>query len=223
MTQGFFRLYKSYICLYKSNIFSVEAVISFFSYFLAIPSLICIFADTMQRVKHFFIWLSRITHCRGFGIQSPTDYWLVRYVINEHWPYYHYSDVGQKDDWLRRKLGRLYMRLSNWRQPSIVVSDDYRTYFVAGCAKANVVSHAAFDGNKLDLVRFDIASDVNISRIYNKVDEQTVLVVEGIYRNMKLWREIVADERTGICFDLYYCGLVFFDKKRIKQHYIINF
>ena len=35
--------------------------------------------------------------------------------------------------------------------------------------------------------------------------------------------EIVADEHTSITFDLYYCGLVMFDKKRTKQHYIINF
>ena len=36
----------------------------------------------MQRLRHAFVWLMRIGHCRGFGVQSPTDYWLVRYVIN---------------------------------------------------------------------------------------------------------------------------------------------
>ena len=49
----------------------------------------------MQRLRHAFVWLKRIGHCRGFGVQSPTDYWLVRYVINEHWPYYQYASLGE--------------------------------------------------------------------------------------------------------------------------------
>ena len=35
--------------------------------------------------------------------------------------------------------------------------------------------------------------------------------------------QIVASESTGITFDLYDIGLVFFDKARYKQHYIVNF
>ena len=177
----------------------------------------------MQRVKHLFVWLSRLTHCRGFGIQSPSDYWLVRYVINEHWPYYHYATVGQEDDWLRRKMGRLYLRLANWRQPQVVVSDDYVDYFVAGCHNAEVVRPADFTGEKLELVRLHAEANGDLDAIYNMVDEQTVMVVEGIDRRPELWRQIVDDERTGVTFDLYYCGIVMFDKKRTKQHYIINF
>lgn len=177
----------------------------------------------MHRVKHIFVWLNRLTHCRGFGIQSPTDYWLVRYVVNEHWPYYHYATVGQNDDWLRRKLGRLYMRLANWRQPKVVVSDDYVDYFVAGCHRSEVVKPDEFKGDKLQLVRLDAGAIDDLSPIFDKVDERTVLVVEGIWRYKQLWRQIVDDERTGVTFDLYYCGIVLFDKQRIKQHYIINF
>lgn len=175
----------------------------------------------MQRVKHLFVWLSRLRHCRGFGIQSPTDYWLVRYVVNEHWPYYHYATVGQEDGWLRQKMGRLYLRLANWRQPSVVVSDDYDEYFKAGCHKTEVVKSADFKGERLELVRIDAGSDV--TPLYNKVDERTVLVVEDIKRHPRSWRQIVDDERTGVTFDLYYCGIVMFDKKRTKHHYIINF
>ena len=80
----------------------------------------------------WLVWLSRIHCCRGFGIQSPTDYAFVRYVVNEHWPYYAY-DVLREDDWLREKLGRLYMRLANWRQPTVILSDDYLQWFHAGC------------------------------------------------------------------------------------------
>lgn len=37
------------------------------------------------------------------------------------------------------------------------------------------------------------------------------------------WKSIVDDRRVGITFDLYDMGLVFFDKTKIKQHYIVNF
>ena len=167
-----------------------------------------------------FVWLSRIGHCRGFGIQSPSDYWLVRYVINEHWPYYQYDHLGEGDDPLRRKLGLLYFRLSNWRQPSVIQSDDYQEYFRAGCLKAEFC-----DGKPLQLARLAMEGDYRsrMAPIYNKVDSRSVLIVEGIHRDRAFWRQLVADERTGVTFDLYYCGLVLFDKSRHKMNYIINF
>lgn len=165
-----------------------------------------------------FVWLSRIGRCRGFGIQSPTDYWLVRYVINEHWPYYQYREVGQGDDALTRKLGRLYLRIANWRQPSVVESDGYEDYLQAGCRRATF-------GDSRELIRLPLEGDYRgrLTHIYNKVEAQTVLIVESISRDRNFWREIVSDNRTGVTFDLYYCGLVMFDKKRRKQNYIVNF
>lgn len=44
-----------------------------------------------QRVKRLSVWLRRAHHSRGFGVQSPSAYSFVRYVINEHYPYYSYD------------------------------------------------------------------------------------------------------------------------------------
>ena len=172
----------------------------------------------MQRLKHILVWLSRIFHCRGFGIQSPTDYWLVRYVINEHWPYYQYAAFMNEDDWLTRKLGQLYFRLANWRQPTVIESDAYWNYFQAGCKKATF-------GESSELIRMMLDGDYRqqLAFIYNKVKDDTVLIVEGLWRNRSFWKEVKADERAVVTFDLYYCGIVLFDKKRQKQNYIINF
>jgi len=167
------------------------------------------------------VWLSRIRHCRGFGIQSPSDYWLVRNVINEHWPYYQYAELGHNDDMLTCKLGKLYFRLANWRQPSLIMSDGFQSYFKAGCNRASVLPEV----NRLELGRLTLEGDYRhrLASIYNKVDNDSVLIVERITQDMAFWRDLVADERTGVTFDLYYCGLVFFDKNRYKQNYIINF
>lgn len=35
--------------------------------------------------------------------------------------------------------------------------------------------------------------------------------------------QLKEDERVGVTFDLYDLGLLFFDKTKIKQHYIVNF
>lgn len=54
------------------------------------------------------------------------------------------------------------------------------------------------------------------------VSPESLFLVEGIY-DSKLkrdwWKRVVADDRTGITFDLYEIGLVFFDKSRPKQHF----
>lgn len=172
----------------------------------------------MNRLTSLLVWIRRISYCRGFGIQSPNDYWFVRYVINEHWPYYQYEELGKGDDWLTQKLGRLYFRLANWRQPQVITANGYQQYFQAGCHKASF-------GEGIELVHMAMEGDWHerLSNIYNKVNARSVLIVEGIWRNMDGWHSIVADERTGVTFDLYYCGIVLFDKKRIKKNYIINF
>ena len=172
----------------------------------------------MNQLKRCFVWLSRIHRCRGFGIQSPTDYSFVRYVINEHWPYYSYKQFSN-DDWLTRKLGLLYFRLSNWVLPKEMLQDEYQRYWSAGCKKTRFSS----DIKAVELARVDIADAGGWRSLAGKCDSHSVVVVEGIWRNWDMWHQIVADERVSITFDLYYCGIVFFDKSRFKHNYIINF
>ena len=177
----------------------------------------------MDRLIYPLIWISRINHCRGFGIQSPTDYWLVRYVINEHWPYYWYGEKTE-DDWLTQKLGRLYFRLANWRQPEIVRSDGFYDYFHAGCLHANILPVLPIGSEKVDLVRLSITEcrDV-LSTLYSNVDKHSVLIIENIKSDSQTWNKIVEDKRTCVTFDLYYCGIVLFNGERTKRNYIINF
>ena len=52
-----------------------------------------------------------------------------------------------------------------------------------------------------------------------------MLVVEGIGHDAPaadIWRQLTADSRVSVTFDLYYCGIAFFDS-RYKQDYIVNF
>ena len=161
----------------------------------------------MTSLPRWLVWLSRIHHCRGFGIQSPTDYAFVRYVVNEHWPYYAYDELHE---------GR--------RQPSVILSDDYHQWFHAGCAKSilsPLTSHLS--PLKFELARISIDQWDSFESLMVHCDEQTVVVVEDIWRDPQRWQQIASDTRTGTTFDLYYCGIVLFDTKRYKHNYIINF
>ena len=177
----------------------------------------------MNKLTRLIVWLRRIGHCRGFGIQSPSDYWLVRYVVNEHWPYYAYSQVGTNDDWLRRKLGRLYMRLANWRQPATIVSRDYEEYWQAGCKRAT--RHPTESGvATVELMQLDISEARGLlDRLEGRTDNRSVVVVEGLWRDWTAWRQLIGDRRTAVTLDLYFCGILLFDPKRTKRNYIINF
>ena len=172
----------------------------------------------MNQLKRWLVWLSRIHQCRGFGIQSPTDYAFVRYVVNEHWPYYAYDKLHE-DQWLREKLGRLYLRLANWRQPTVMLSDDYQQWWQAGCKKTLFVNELSH----VELMRITIDQWNTFLPMLPHCDQQSVLVIEDIRRNPQQWQQIACDPRTGTTFDLYYCGIVLFDTKRYKHNYTINF
>lgn len=174
----------------------------------------------MNKLLTIWVWIRRISHSLGFGIQSPTDYAFVRYVINEHWPYYAYEKLDQlSKDPVTRKLGRLYFRLANWRQPKFMDDDRYRPYWRAGCQKT------LFTPNRtnVELALLQIEDYGRYEYLLQRTDEHSVLVVEGLSRDWSKWKAIESDPRVGTTFDLYYCGIILFNQNNYKHHYIINF
>ena len=75
-----------------------------------------------DRLAYLWVWLRRIGNCRGFGIQSPADYAFVRYVVNEHWPYYQYRVPAVLDTILAMKKAGVWIELTNLIIPT--VNDD---------------------------------------------------------------------------------------------------
>ena len=173
----------------------------------------------MNRLKGILVWLSRIGHCRGFGIQSPTDYWMVRYVINERWPYYQYDTIGRSDDWLTQKVGRLCFRLANWRQPKTAISTDYPDYINAGCRRCQMTTDSAV----VEMEMAVVTTEKELERLLPKCGDESVLVIDRLYENRQLWKRLTEEPEATVMFDLYYCGIVLFNKKRTKKHYTINF
>lgn len=178
----------------------------------------CTFVLAMERFFYLFVWLSRIHHCRGFGIQSPADYRFARYVINEHWPYYAYEQFTKKHDgWLKQRIGRLCFRVANFRQPSLIQAASFIDYLQAGAQKTRILEHA-------DVIELAVADSPSAAeQMLSRCNEQSIVIVNGIHSQQTTWKHLTDDLRTGIAYDLYYCGILFFDTKKPKQYYKINF
>ena len=198
-------------------------------------------------IKRFVVWLRRMRYSRGFGVQSPWAYHFIRYVVNEHYPYYKYEQLAEQVygiDKITRKLCKFYFRLANYQQAHTFVdcyptSSCYKIYVDAGCQKANY--HRIIEAtSEAELIRlFSNIGDYSMVRVplvanYRMVVDKaldhlpssSVLIIENIKRDkeaQRYWPELISDSRTGVSFDLYYCGVLFLKNDMVKQSYIVNF
>ena len=184
----------------------------------------------IDRVKTFWIWMKRYSRSRGFGVQSPSAYNFIRYVINESDSYYAYSELETKLMMLtrlERKLGRLFLRLANYWQPISYCStnNQYAPYINAGCSQCILERNVT--GKQLVIVDWMNDGQENFwTCILPRCTKQTLLVVIGIHLGreyLESWVRLQENDLTGITYDLYHCGIVFFDKDIYKQHYKVFF
>lgn len=215
-------------------------------------------------------WCRRFRHRCGYGVHSPSDFFLVTSVVYERWPFYAYSPLHHLRRVVaflphyREKVDRFLFRLVNHLQPSLLVeigtgSGMSTRYMSEACASMKVYTLAdrreeAVDrifsskGNiiylteevlgtlerlKCEGIRPDLVHIGDtlyyreaVEALLPLVDNHTCFIIGHPYADAAKkgwWKELIADERTGVTFDLYDVGLVFFDKKRAKEHRIINF
>lgn len=192
----------------------------------------------MNSIKRYLIWLRRMSHSRGFGVQSPSAYRFIRYVISEHYPYYAYGDLRREYpalDWLTRKRMELYFRLANFCRTEQMV--DYASdsslladYVQHGCRRTRVLNvyNGVLDALHMLLVRIcplDGCEDFLEIALADSA-QTSVFVVEDICTNpmaSRMWQRLVESEKVSVSYDLYYCGIAFFDTDRHKTNYIVNF
>ena len=182
--------------------------------------------------------MRRCGYSRGFGVQSPSAYSFIRYVINEHYPYYAYQELQEQLPQLNRrehKVGRLLLRLSNHWQPVIRLCNlhIFDAYLKAGCMKTESYeiadSLSLLDKNVQTMVVVDLDKlpmELVLKNLLPLCHSQVMLVLSGnlhARKNYSSWLRLQESEFSGITYDLYYVGVVFFDHKIYKQHYRVNF
>lgn len=215
-------------------------------------------------------WCRRFRNRCGYGVHSPSDFFLITFVIYEKLPFYAYQslhnlrkEVKQLPHY-REKVDKLLLRLVNHYRPSLLLevgtgSGLQTRYMAAGNTQMEVLTvtdacvdkvrslladcpriaygETAFEEMKAkwkNLNTSEVMVHIAHTPYYKEtfeqflplVGEHTCFVIGSPYADeakKKWWKEVIADQRTGVTFDLYDIGLVFFDKKRVKEHRVVNF
>ena len=206
----------------------------------------------LLRLLHPFVWLLRFRHRRGYGVHSPFAFDFITDVVYQRLPYYKYRELALQErtqaparggEWSyeSRKVKRLLFRIVNYCQPGLIVDAGRLAasalYLKAARAGADYTPAA-------DLSELFLEPDVPVGFLYlhdyrrpefveevfrlcaERTTGQSVFVVEGIgyTRAMRrLWRRMQQHGRVGVTFDLYDLGILFFDRTKNKQHYVVNF
>lgn len=192
------------------------------------------------KVQRYLHWLRRIKYCRGFGVQSPSAYRFIRYVINEHYPYYAYDELRKelpRLDSLTRKRMELYFRIANYRQASLWLDysrrdDTIAIYVGRGCHATQVrritdLRQITAD-DRIEVLRIcpSAGCEALLEAALQKADDRTLFVIEDIGYNdtaKRMWQKLLESDITSVSYDLYYLGIAFFDRKRYKANYVVNF
>lgn len=72
-------------------------------------------------------WCRRFRHRCGYGVHSPSDFFLVTSVVYEQWPFYAYGPLHHLRRVVaflphyREKVDRFLFRLVNHLQPSLLI------------------------------------------------------------------------------------------------------
>lgn len=202
--------------------------------------------------KRPYIWLRRFRKRKGYGVHSPFAFNLITYVIYEKLPYYKYAFLQKEEARLRSfhekrwgyeslKIKRLLFRLANFIQPADITDigliSSSALYLQNGCLKARyqAIAREEYSSEMLpqetglvylhcyrhpDFIR-QVLSDV-----YERSSSSSVILLEGVRYSSavhSIWKELRQHPKTGITFDLYDLGIIFFDKSRPRQDYIVNF
>lgn len=189
------------------------------------------------RVKWIWNWIHRMGYSRGFGVQSPSAYSFIRYVLTEHYPYYAYDELKMRFksfDHATKKKGRLYFRLANYAQASHwfdyhSAEQPYAAYVHEGCRKT---VFQAIDGktipNAFRIARLSMTEDYQAvyEALCKVATDDSILILEGINDNKDtkaFWKRVQESQKATRTYDLFLCGIIVFDTSKHKHHYMVNF
>ena len=176
-----------------------------------------------------WVFLKRLRHCAGFGVQSPTDYAFVREVIYERWPYALYAELEAKfygTNWFLLKLSQLLLRVSNYAQASRIgiigpLPPVMEAHLKAGCRKSDILKMPILPPSLLPRGG-EILDSIGVSKdsLPREGWGGAPLVIATELNEQ--WHEYISQEHI-ISFDLYYLGIAFYDENRYREEHVINF
>ncbi len=190
----------------------------------------------LEKVKRIFIWFKRFRKRKGYGVHSPFAFNFITQVIYEKGVYYNYSLLNQlphskvESD----KVIKLLFRLVNFISPHTILykhrGDDISDIFRWAKSDVHILGNVK-NSCKLDFVYLEMSYDNKeleniLTEIIPIMHKDSILIIYGIGFNkerMEFWSKVISHPNSGISFDLYDLGILFFDHSKNKQDYIVNF
>ena len=206
----------------------------------------------MLLAQRIWNWCRRFRYRCGYGVHSPSDFFLITSVVYERLPYYAYERLKKTSSskslpHYREKVNKLLFRLVNFYRPETLIEvgegngeafrymNHARTSMISvdlkGVEKEETLRRLKMELERLKQVDFlHIAFTPYYKEVFEMVfsylHDESCVVVGDIYASEERkawWQELINDERVRISFDLYDIGLLRFEKKRFKQNYKVNF
>ena len=206
----------------------------------------------MLFARRIWNWCCRFRHRCGYGVHSPSDFFLITSVIYENLPYYAYerlkaSASSKTLPHYREKVNRLLFRLVNYFRPKTLVevgggNGDAFRYMQASRSSMVAIS---LDGSDWEEVHRQLEKELKRKKqidflhiaftpyykevfeaVYPYLHQQSIVVIGDIHgskERKEWWKQLTIDERVRLTFDLYDIGLMFLDTKRYKQNFTVNF
>jgi hypothetical protein len=174
-------------------------------------------------VRHFLHQRKAINR---HGLHSPFVYRLVDKVIYDFTTKNVYTELekqlnnGQK----LNKVDKLLYRIVNDAQPGQVYFGNRTDPLYQAIIKAAAPRAQANASQPVELILLD-ASDFagGFEQYLPIVHEQTLIIINHVYRDQKAWKHIKSHPRVILTVDLFYMGLVFFKKGQVKEDFKIKF
>ncbi len=83
----------------------------------------------------------------------------------------------------------------------------------------------AIENAPFDLIYVRIPKDDLLSSHLHEIHNNSLLFVDNIHTtkiHSTIWHGLTTDKRVTVSIDLFYCGLLFFRKEQVKEHFKIR-
>lgn len=190
----------------------------------------------LEFLKKPFIWIRRFRKRRGYNVHSPFAFNFITAVLYQRGTYYRYSDIKnlRRYEFETTKILKLIFRLVNFIQPKTIY------YKSANSAIPKVMQWAKSDTlcvtdmtaySQIDFVYISYTTDTDciteiVDKVWGKLHSRSMFVLSGIGYSKaldKIWEDCIQRNEAGVSFDLYDMGILFFDKSKNKEDYVVNF
>lgn len=154
-----------------------------------------------------------LTATNQHGVHSPFVYKFVTECL--------YTSRKKK----HKTIDVLFKSISYFETKSLLLTEAYSGYTVEIQKKFPLVR---FGSPPYDLFLIDASVETEIRDLIanpTSLHNNTMLLIDRIHKNSKnesVWQAVKASPNVTVTIDLFYCGVVFFRKEQVKEHFKIR-